>query len=202
MNKQDRKKYILELLDRKETIKVSDVVEIADVERTTIYRDFTELTEQGLLQEIAKGVYKKRTNPTSYLQIPFFDRPKKSYNFDFLGSYIPNVTSFLGDAYERIQSEYVDLEGLSTYDYRVNIRAIENLLIDLSFSSSKLEGNTYSYLDTEVLIKYNTSPDGKSPFETQMILNHKNAIKYIIENRTTIEYIRSEFQNIHTLLGK
>jgi Fic family protein len=140
--------------------------------------------------------------PSLYLQTSFFDRPKKSYNFDFLGSYIPNVTTFLGDTYSRIQSEYLDTKMLSTYDYRENIRAIENLLIDLSFSSSKLEGNTYSYLDTEVLIKYNTSPDGKSPFETQMILNHKNAIKYIIENRIAIQYVKSEFQNIHGLLGE
>ena len=54
LNKQDRKKYILELLDRKETIKVSDVVEIAGVERTTVYRDIAELEEQRLIQRIAK----------------------------------------------------------------------------------------------------------------------------------------------------
>ena len=42
-----------------------------------------------------------------------------------------------------------------------NRRAIENLLIDLSYASSKMEGNTYSYLDTEVLIKYNAEADGK-----------------------------------------
>jgi hypothetical protein len=55
-------------------------------------------------------------------------------------------------------------------------------------------------LDTEVLIKYETSAEGKSSFETQMILNHKNAIKYIIENKSKINYTKEEFQNIHKLL--
>jgi len=59
-------------------------------------------------------------------------------------------------------------------------------LIDLSYASSKLEGNTYSYLDTEVLIKYGESAEGKTVFETQMILNHKEVIKYIIDEKNHI----------------
>jgi hypothetical protein len=94
-----------------------------------------------------------------YLEQPFFERTKKGYNFEFLASYIPNKTSFLGEKYEIIKKEYMDKHILSTYDYKENIRVIENLLIDLSFSSSKLEGNTYSYLDTEILIKYNSSAE-------------------------------------------
>lgn len=134
--------------------------------------------------------------------MPFFERPKKTYAFDFLASYVPNVTNFLGDSYETIKAEYLDKQLLSTYDYRENIRSMENLLIDLSFSSSKLEGNTYSYLDTEVLIKYSAPSEGKTPEETQMVLNHKNAIKYIVEHRNDIRFEVSEFQNIHALLGK
>ncbi|GHV22160.1 hypothetical protein FACS189428_3780 [Clostridia bacterium] len=80
----------------------------------------------------------------------------------------------------------MDNYQLSTYDYAQNIREIENLIIDLSYTSSKLEGNTYSYLDTEVLIKYNEAAEGKTQMETQMILNHKIAIKYVIENRQKI----------------
>jgi hypothetical protein len=56
----------------------------------------------------------------------------------------------------------------------------------LSYTSSKLEGNTYSYLDTEVLIKYNEVAEGKTQMETQMILNHKTAIKYLIDHRKEI----------------
>jgi Fic family protein len=63
---------------------------------------------------------------------------------------------------------------------------IETLLIDLSYASSKLEGNTYSYLDTEVLIKYGESAKGKTALETQMILNHKYVLKYIIDEKNNI----------------
>jgi Fic family protein len=138
----------------------------------------------------------------NYLNKPFFEREKKSYNFDFLMNYKPNQTSFLWEKYKVIQEKYLNQNILSTYDYKQNLRAIENLLIDLSFSSSKLEWNTYSYLDTEILIKYNSVAEWKSQVETQMILNHKNAIKYIIDNRKEINYTKQEFQNIHYLLWK
>lgn len=138
----------------------------------------------------------------NYLNKPFFEREPKKYNFDFLWNYKPNITSFLWEKYIEIREKYLNQNILSTYEYKKNIRAIENLLIDLSFSSSKLEWNTYSYLDTEMLIKYNNSAEWKSQTETQMILNHKNAIDYIINNRNTIKYTKSEFQNIHIFLWK
>ncbi len=65
-----------------------------------------------------------------------------------------------------------------------NRRGIENFLTDLSYASSKLEGNTYSHLDTEVLIKYRESAEGKTKEETTMILNHKDALEYIIASRS------------------
>lgn len=138
----------------------------------------------------------------NYLNKPFFERDKKSYNFDFLLNYRPNETNFLWEKYETIKEKYLNQNILSSYDYKQNLRAIENLLIDLSFSSSKLEWNTYSYLDTEILIKYNSIAEWKSQFETQMVLNHKNAIKYIIDNKKDINYTKPEFQNIHSLLWK
>ncbi|MDD2745503.1 MAG: Fic family protein, partial [Candidatus Gracilibacteria bacterium] len=174
---------------------------------STLVRNLQKLTTEGEIKKIKTGKNTSYTfdpffNKAAYFDIPFFERPKKQYNFEFLANYIPNTSSFLGEKYTRIKEQYVDKNILSTFDYQENIRAIENLMIDLSFSSSKMEGNTYSYLDTEILIKYNSSAEGKSQFETQMILNHKNAIKYIIENRKNIQYSKIEFQNIHTLLAQ
>jgi len=127
------------------------------------------------------------------LNKPFFEREEKSYNFDFLWNYIPNKTNFLWFRYNDLKEKYLDKNILSSYDYKENIRAIENLLIDLSFSSSKLEWNTYSYLDTEILIKYNNVAENKTQEETQMILNHKNAIKYIIDNKKEINLDYQDF---------
>jgi Fic family protein len=160
------------------------------------------LIQDWKITEIAKWIYKKKENIIDYLNKPFFDREPKSYNFDFLWSYIPNETSFLWEKFSLIKTRYLDKNILSSYDYKQNLRAIENLLIDLSFSSSKLEGNTYSYLDTEILIKYNNSAEWKTQVETQMILNHKNAIKYIIDNKSEIKLSKEDFQNIHIFLWK
>ena len=179
----------------------------SDISESTLVRNLDRLIQDG---KITKNRVWKNTSYRlagreyiqEYLKRPFFDRPKKGYDFDFLASYEPNVTSFLGEKYDILKRGYLDKQILSSYDYKVNIRAIENLLIDLSFSSSKLEGNTYSYLDTEILIKYNNSADWKTQAETQMILNHKNAIKYIIDNKNEIRLSKNDFQNIHTLLGK
>ncbi len=202
MNKQERLHFILELLNKQETIKVSDILELIKIDRTTIYRDFKELIKDGKVLEIAKWIYKKSKNILEYLNKPFFEREAKNYNFGFLWNYIPNETTFLWEKYEVLKKEYLDKNILSSYDYKQNLRAIENLLIDLSFSSSKLEGNTYSYLDTEILIKYNNSAEWKTQVETQMILNHKNAIKYIIDNKKEIHLSKQDFQNIHILLWK
>jgi len=202
MKKKDRISFILDLLDQKETIKVSDVLDVLKVDRTTIYRYFKYLIQNEEIFENKKWIYKKKKNILNYLNKPFFERDPKNYNFDFLWSYIPNKTSFLWEKYELLKTKYLDKHILSSYDYKQNLRAIENLLIDLSFSSSKLEWNTYSYLDTEILIKYNNSAEWKTQVETQMILNHKNAIKYIIDNKNTINLSKEDFQNIHKFLWK
>lgn len=202
MNKSERLIIILELLDKKETIKVWDILSIINVDRTSIYRDFQYLIKEWKIIEISKWIYKKTLNILDYLNKPFFEREKKNYNFDFLWSYIPNKTSFLWDRYNDLKINYLDKNILSSYDYKQNLRAIENLLIDLSFSSSKLEWNTYSYLDTEILVKYNNSAEWKTVEETQMILNHKNSIKYIIDNKKEIDLNIEDFENIHILLWK
>lgn len=137
-----------------------------------------------------------------HLEKDFFLRPKVWYNPDFLRTYIPNQTSFLGNNYERINHAIDGKISLNSYDYKTHMRMIETLLIDLSFASSKLEWNTYSYLDTEVLIKYWENAIGKTAFETQMILNHKNVLKYIIEHKNSITLNSKAFFEVHTLLAE
>lgn len=67
-------------------------------------------------------------------------------------------------------------------------RAILNrLLIDLSWASSHLEGNTYSRLDTQALFENGKSAQGKAAIETQMILNHKSAIELLVDNIDTVK---------------
>lgn len=76
-------------------------------------------------------------------------------------------------------------------------RAILNrLLIDLSWASSNLEGNTYSRLDTRHLIETGAAASGKAAIETQMILNHKAAIELLVDNIDSVGLNRYTLMNL------
>ncbi len=79
---------------------------------------------------------------------------------------------------------------------------LDRLLIDLSWASSRLEGNTYSPLDTERLIRYGEEAAGKDASETQMILNHKHAIEMLVESAGEVGFNRYTFLNLHGLLSE
>jgi fido (protein-threonine AMPylation protein) len=76
------------------------------------------------------------------------------------------------------------------------------LLIDLSWASSHLEGNTYSRLDTRELIEHGKAAKGKGAIETQMILNHKTAIELLVENIDGEEFNRYTLMNVHSALSE
>jgi len=76
------------------------------------------------------------------------------------------------------------------------------LLIDLSWASSHLEGNTYSRLDTQNLIVNGQVAQGKAAIETQMILNHKSAIELLVENIDSIGFDRFTLLNLHSSLSE
>lgn len=75
------------------------------------------------------------------------------------------------------------------------------LLIDLSWASSHLEGNTYSLLETERLIAFGQAAEGKNTLETQMILNHKQAIEFLVEPDAELGFDAYSMLNLHALLS-
>ncbi|HOB93116.1 MAG TPA: Fic family protein [Aquabacterium sp.] len=114
------------------------------------------------------------------LRLPLSQRRPVGWQIGFLEAYTPNVTPYLG-ADLRAQLLALGRSGVSAQapagTFARDILA--RLLIDLSWASSRLEGNTYSRLDTERLIAHGQAADGKDALETQMILNHKAAIEYL-----------------------
>lgn len=80
-------------------------------------------------------------------------------------------------------------------------RLAHRLLIDLSWNSSRLEGNTYSLLETERLISAGEAASGKDALEAQMILNHKEAIEFLIDSAGEIGFNRYTLLNLHALLS-
>lgn len=79
---------------------------------------------------------------------------------------------------------------------------MNRLLIDLSWASSRLEGNTYKRLDTQNLIELGQEAEGKDILETKMILNHKAAIEMLVEGADQVGYNSFTFLNLHALLSE
>ena len=80
-------------------------------------------------------------------------------------------------------------------------RVLSRLLIDLSWNSSRLEGNTYSLLDTKRLIELGEETEGKDRREAQMILNHKEAIEILVDGAEEIGFDRHTILNLHAALA-
>ena len=78
---------------------------------------------------------------------------------------------------------------------------LNRLLIDLSWNSSRLEGNTYSLLETERLLELGEAPEGKNSMEAQMILNHKAAIEFMVESAEQMRFNSFTILSLHALLS-
>ena len=129
------------------------------------------------------------------------DRAPIGYQREFLDGYTPGVTQYLMESLRRHLHEL----GRTPDSQRpagTYARGILNrLLIDLSWSSSRLEGNTYSLLDTKELIEHGNAAPGKDAKETQMILNHKAAIELLVDSAEEIGVNRYTITNLHALLA-
>ena len=135
------------------------------------------------------------------ISVPVQSRQHVSYRREFLESYEPNKTSYLSPSIiEKLFKLGAGAEkGRPAGTYARKI--YQRLLIDLSWNSSRLEGNTYSLLETERLLATGEEAPGKTRMDTQMILNHKAAIEFIVEMAEEVAINRYTILNIHGLLS-
>ena len=135
------------------------------------------------------------------IRAPIQHRQPVGYQRSFLDDYRPNVSSYLSK--ETLQ-HLLEIGRFSNYQHPAGTyarRIYNRLLIDLSWNSSRLEGNTYSFPDTERLLDLGEVVDGKKAQETQMILNHKDAIELLVEEADEIGFNRYTILNLHALLA-
>ena len=133
---------------------------------------------------------------------PLTARTPVGYQRDFLASYQPNRTWYLPEPLRR-QLRKMGNTGQTRRPAGTHGRAVlDRLLIDLSWASSHLEGNTYTRLDTWELIEHGRVAQGKAAIETQMILNHKAAIEFLVENADTAGFNRFTLLNLHSMLSE
>lgn len=127
-----------------------------------------------------------------------------SFNHNLLKKDLYQVDLFTDEELLRLDN----LQGIYTRNVKdltqdEYLREIERLAIDLSWKSSQIEGNTYSLLETERLLKEKMTASGKSKDEAVMLLNHKEAIDFIVD---TPEYLQKlsvrRIEDIHSLLTK
>ena len=137
----------------------------------------------------------------AYLWQPRQQRQPVSYNQSFLEEYRPNETAYLPESL-RVQLHSLGRSPATDRPAGTFARDImSRLLIDLSWSSSRLEGNTYSRLDTERLIEFGQQAEGKNALEAQMILNHKAAIEMLISDADLIGFNPFTIRNLHAILS-
>lgn len=133
-------------------------------------------------------------------QAPQARRPV-GYDRNFLDRYRPNSSTYLSEQ-ERTHSATVGRLQIADQPAGTYAKQILNrLLIDLAWNSSRLEGNTYSLLDTKRLIELGEEAEGRAHLEAQMILNHKDAIEFLVGNADEIGFNRYTILNLHAILA-
>lgn len=129
---------------------------------------------------------------------------QESFNFELIRNVLPNVSLFTTEEKLRLESAQQtflnNMSTLSEVEYR---KEMERLGVDLSWKSSQIEGNTYSLLETERLLKEKQTAQGKTKEEAVMLLNHKDALDFILDNPDYLkEFTVRRLEDIHSILTK
>lgn len=215
LNKRQNK--ILEFINNKQSAMRFEIEEFINqaydnVSKVTIIRDLDLLYKNKLIDKTGKA------RSVTYLSL-IKNEILRPYNVEEYFSQNPDdrnikYEQFNFGVFDNLHSifssnELADLEQTNQI-YREKIdnlspialkKEFERLLIELSWKSSQIEGNTYSLLDTEVLIKNNIQADGHRREEAVMILNHKKALEYIFENQTYFQDLTlRKIEELHEIL--
>ena len=177
-----------------------------DVSPPTVWRALRRLIEEGRVEVSGKARATRyglagSAAVRAHLQTPYNRRRLAVYEREFIDRYVPGKSFYLNEAArERLHAAGRPLSSplpAGTYARRI----LEQLLVDLSWASSRLEGNTYDILQTERLIRFGEEAVGKDRREAVMILNHKEAIEYVVDHLADITISRMDVLGIHALLA-
>lgn len=182
----------------------------------TVKRILAALTEAGSVIVSGQGrATRYNVSPQAHVTMPldidtYFQEEtdertiQTTFNFELINNILPKVKLFTDeeeDLLNNLQAQFShNLEGITPTGYR---KEMERLGIDLSWKSSQIEGNTYSLLETEKLLKEKQTASGKTKEEAVMLLNHKDALDYVLADPGYMKEISTwRIEELHALLIK
>ena len=183
---------------------------------STMKRLLSAAIKEGNVETAGRGpATKYKLTPQAHVTMPlnlatYFDKDiderevQESFNFDLIRDVLPKVEIFTKEELELLNAAQMEFEknteGMTELEYR---KEMERLGVDLSWKSSQIEGNTYSLLETERLLKDKQTASGKTKEEAVMLLNHKDALDFVLD---VPDYLKElsvhRIEDIHSILTK
>ena len=211
-----RQKAVLEYITKQGPVSNRETLEylktaFGKVSRVSIVRDIHALLQDGLTKREGKGrsvLYKvaEKNEVLRYIDVAkYFSKPadqrdsKERFDFEIFEK-LKNILSKEELSYfaSAAQEYAARVKSLSPVALR---KEFERLTIEFSWKSSHLEGNTYSLIDTEVLIKENKEAKGHSREEAVMILNHKKALDYVHDRKSNFRKLDlRKIENVQSII--
>jgi Fic family protein len=187
-----------------------------DLGYATVKRLLVQLVAEGLVETSGQGRATRYLTGSSFkLFYPldldaYFSKEiderviQSSFNWTLLRDILPQthlLTSTETEHLQALQNRYQqNIAQLSETEYQ---KELERLAIDLSWKSSQIEGNTYSLLETERLLKEKETAEGKPKDDAIMLLNHKGALDFILANAGLASPLKvTGIEHVHSLLIK
>ncbi|HOD89046.1 MAG TPA: Fic family protein [Bacteroidales bacterium] len=214
----NRKQQIIDIVKEKKQCSSKEIYDsIGDsFSYSTLKRILTDLITDNYLLTKGQGKGTKYLLSPAYELICPIDIEKyfekeideriiiKNFNINIITEVLDKYNLFTEGELKKLatlQKEYQEnISQLSENEYK---KELERLAIDLSWKSSQIEGNTYTLLETERLLKEKETAYGKTKEEAVMLLNHKDALDFIIEHKDYLSPLTvSKIEDIHSILIK
>ena len=209
---------IIEIIKKNPEISSNEIFKSISksISYATVKRMISKLMDDNLVTKKGQGrATKYLISPTYEVLFPidmvkYFEKEiderkiKEIFNFQLINETLNGCSIFTAIELEQLnlfQKKFKkNISQLSKIEYQ---KELERLAIDLSWKSSQIEGNTYSLLETERLLKEKETASGKTKEEAVMLLNHKEAIDFVIKNPDYITPLSvPKIEDIHRLLIK